>query len=124
MRDMNVHGQKDFAAGKMAVWRIVRGAELRIGEIRDYIGAVCERIAEEFDDGVFFRRRGQSGRLSILQPRTELVVGGGNVGHQLAEVHGFRMRTKSVLIRRHGLCDRDRELAQRGKVLGVFAGGV
>ena len=45
MRDVNVHGEQDFAARKMAVWRIVRGTELRVVEIRDYIGAVCEGIA-------------------------------------------------------------------------------
>ena len=33
MSDVDVHGEEDFAAGKMAVGGIVRGAELRIGEI-------------------------------------------------------------------------------------------
>jgi hypothetical protein len=33
MRDVDVHGEENFAAGKMAIGGIVGGAELRVSEI-------------------------------------------------------------------------------------------
>lgn len=36
MRDVNVHGEEDFAARKMAVGGIVGGVELFFREIRDH----------------------------------------------------------------------------------------
>ncbi len=124
MRDVNIHGKKDFAAGKMAVRGIVGSAQLRVGEIRDYASAVLEGIAEELHNGIFFRGRWQSVWLRVLQASAELIVRGGNMGHQLAEVHTFGVRAESVLIRRHCLCDGHRELAERAKVLGILACGV
>src|SRR5690349_14565008 len=112
MGDMNVHGEEDFTSGKMAVGRVVRGVELGFGEIRDYAGAVLEGVAEEFDDGVLLRGRWHGGRLRILQAGAELVVSRSNVGHQLAEVHRFRMRTESVLVWRHGLRHIDGETTE------------
>ncbi len=45
MCDMDVHGEKDFPAGKTAIGGVVRGAELFVGEVADYGGAILERIA-------------------------------------------------------------------------------
>jgi len=95
MGDVDVHGEKNFAAGKAAVGRVVHSAELRVREIRDDRGTIIEGIADKLYDGVLLRGRWQGGRIGILEAGTELVVGGGDVGHQLAEVHGFGVGTAS-----------------------------
>ena len=124
MCDMDVHGKQDFAAGKTTVRRIVRGIKLGVGEIRDHRGTVVERIAQEFYDGVFFGGRRKRGRLGIFQASTELVIRGGDVRHQLAEVHGFAMRTETVLVGRHGLRHLDRKTTKGREVLGIFASDI
>ena len=52
-----------------------------------------------------------------------MVVGGRDVRHQLAEVHGFGVRTEAILVRRHGLRHRDGQSAESAKVFGIFPGG-
>src|SRR5690348_18052426 len=100
----------------MAVGRVVRGVELGFGEIRDYSRTVVEGIGEKFYDGVLLCGRRQGRRDGILQAGAELIVSRSNVGHQLAEVHRFRMRTESVLVWRHGLRHIDGETTESREV--------
>src|SRR6516165_12269913 len=57
MCDMDIQGEEGFAAGKTTVRGVVHGIEWGLGEIRDHGGTELERVAEEFDHGVFFGRR-------------------------------------------------------------------
>ena len=123
VRHVDVHGQQDLTSREMPVRGVMRLGELLFREAADYPGTIGEGIAEEFDDGIFLVRGGKRRGLRILEAGAELIICGGDMGHQLAEGHGVGMRLERILIRRHGLSDRDRKFAERLKVLCVFPGG-
>ena len=50
---------------------------------------------------------GRFGGGRIFEAGTELIVRGRDVRNQLAEAHGFGVRTKAVKLRRHSLCNLD-----------------
>lgn len=123
MRHVYVHGQQNLAAGEASVGRVVRFAELSLIQRRDHSGAVVEGIAQELNNFIFAGCGGQLWRVGVLQASTELIASGCDVRHQLPEVHGLRMRPEAVLVRRHCLSYRYRELAEGREVLRVLSGG-
>ncbi len=50
MRHVHIHCEQDFAPKQPAVGRIVHLADLLFGQVGDYLRAILEGTAQEFDD--------------------------------------------------------------------------